>query len=155
MKGLGYALLVLAAVGCWIVWQVVRRASAGVQAVISPERYAIQKVEQMQDNALFAKALLTTNNSYPVPTDRWNALVRFDEDIAPAADKLRPYGEKWVAELEHVYFSLNEDRQYLPRIVSKLLAEAEQERERLSAEEEQERERRWAGEFRQPGGANS
>lgn len=62
---------------------------------------------------------------------KWAALVRFDPDISAAADKLRPYGTKWVDELGCGYFALNEDRRYLPQIVSKLQDEAEQEKAAL------------------------
>jgi ABC-type nickel/cobalt efflux system permease component RcnA len=49
MKGLGYLIPVFVFLGCWMIWQVLRRASAGAQAVIDPERYAIRKVVQMQE----------------------------------------------------------------------------------------------------------
>jgi len=37
-RALGYVLLLFLVVGIWIIWQIVRRASAGAQAIISPER---------------------------------------------------------------------------------------------------------------------
>jgi len=57
--------------------------------------------------------------------ERWRALSRYDDDIREATEKLRPFGEHWVNELARAYFALNEDRDYLPNIVSRLLAEAE------------------------------
>jgi len=49
-------------------------------------------------------------------TDRWNALLRFDDEIRAAAEKLRPFGDTWVAKLGQAYFALNEDRKYLAKI---------------------------------------
>jgi hypothetical protein len=56
--------------------------------------------------------------------ERWQALVRYDADVAAAADKLRPFGENWVEELCRSYFALREDKQYLPSIVGRLSEEA-------------------------------
>jgi hypothetical protein len=60
--------------------------------------------------------------------ERWHALVRYDADVAAAADRLRPFGEKWLEELGRSYFALNEDKQYLPTIVGRLSEEAAAER---------------------------
>jgi hypothetical protein len=62
-------------------------------------------------------------------TDRWNALLRFDDEIRTAAEQLRPFGDTWVYKLGQAYFTLNEDRKYLPNIVRELIAEAEAEAE--------------------------
>jgi hypothetical protein len=56
--------------------------------------------------------------------ERWHALVRYDADIAAAADQLRPSGEKWLEELGKAYFALNEDKHYLSAIVLRLSEEA-------------------------------
>jgi hypothetical protein len=40
-------------------------------------------------------------------TDRWNALVRYDEEIRAAAEELRPFGDFWVTELGKAYLALN------------------------------------------------
>ncbi len=69
--------------------------------------------------------------------DRWSALVKYDEEIRLAAQKLQPFGEQWVKELGKAYFALNEDRKYLPKIVERLLSEIEEERRA-----------RWANRFR-------
>jgi hypothetical protein len=116
-----------------MIWEVVRRASAGVQAVISPERYAIHKVMDMQRSMLpQAPSRLSPEHSH-----RWNALLRFDCDISAAAEKVRPLGERWLDELGQAYFALNEDKQYLPNIINRLTEEAE----RNKAE-------RWANNFK-------
>jgi hypothetical protein len=153
MKALGYVFLVFLVIGCWIIWQVIRRASAGAQAIINPERYAIQKVEQMQQDMLVGRLLLeresdpTDNKSYP--TDKWGALVKYDAEISEAAEQLRPYGEAWINKLGHAYFALEEDRSYLPNIVRRLLDEAKDEEERKRVKVELEANQRWARAFPQ------
>jgi hypothetical protein len=57
---------------------------------------------------------------------RWEALIKYDDEIRLAAEKLSPYGEIWVAKLGEAFLALDEDRKYLPNIVSRLSAEAEQ-----------------------------
>ena len=68
-------------------------------------------------------------------TDKWNALVRFDDEIRSYTEELRTFGDAWVAELREAYFTLNEDRKCLPNIVRKLTEEAKQaiETERIEA----------------------
>ena len=39
----------------------------------------------------------------PHLNEKWRALVKFDEDIAKAADTLRPFGDQWIAELGRGY----------------------------------------------------
>jgi hypothetical protein len=56
---------------------------------------------------------------------RWEALVRFDDEIREAAGKLVPFGSEWVDKLGEAFFTLNEDRTYLPNIVARLTEEAE------------------------------
>jgi hypothetical protein len=56
---------------------------------------------------------------------RWEALVRFDDEIREAAAKLIPFGPVWVNKLGEAFFALHEDRRYLPNIVARLTEEAE------------------------------
>jgi hypothetical protein len=74
-------------------------------------------------------------------TARWEALVRYDDEIRAAAERLRPFGEAWVSELGKAFFTLNEERKYLPNIVSRLMAEAEaaheEEQRKLDLEQEE------------------
>jgi hypothetical protein len=56
---------------------------------------------------------------------RWEALVRFDDEIREAAAKLIPFGSEWVDKLGEAFFALNEDRKYLPNILARLTEEAE------------------------------
>jgi hypothetical protein len=81
------------------------------------------------------------------PTDwaaRWDALVKYDDEIRTAAEKLLPFGTEWRDRLGEAFFALNENRSYLTNIVERLLDEAklEAEREKLEAERE------WKGLFR-------
>jgi hypothetical protein len=55
---------------------------------------------------------------------RWEALVRFDDEIREAAAKLIPFGPLWVARLGEAFLALHEDRRYLPNIVARLTEEA-------------------------------
>jgi hypothetical protein len=55
---------------------------------------------------------------------RWEALVRFDDEIREAALKLMPFGPTWVDRLGEAFFALAEDRKYLPNIVNRLMEEA-------------------------------
>jgi hypothetical protein len=72
--------------------------------------------------------------------ERWLALLRFDPEVREAADQLNPYGDKWISELGHAFFALDEERKFLPSIVSRLKQEADQERVR-------EEDCRWASNF--------
>jgi hypothetical protein len=56
---------------------------------------------------------------------RWEALVRYDDKIRAAAEKLFPFGDVWVDKLGEAFFTLNEDRKYLANIVEQLIKEAE------------------------------
>ena len=56
---------------------------------------------------------------------RWEALVRYDDEIREAATKLMPFGSTWVDKLGEAFLALNEDRKYLPNIVARLTEEAE------------------------------
>jgi hypothetical protein len=146
MKSLGYVLLIFVVVGVWIVWQIARRASAGAQAIISPERYAIQKVEKMQRDVLANDFVLKSPNDpaderFAKRRDKWDALVKFDPEISAAAEQLRPYGNVWIDRLGQAYFALEENRAYLPNIVDRLRHEAQED---ARAQTEREEAHRWA-----------
>jgi hypothetical protein len=153
MKALGYVFLIFLVIGCWIIWQIIRRASAGAQAILSPERYAMQKVERMKEGAIFGNPLTgdksdpADNKSYPA--EKWDALVKYDPEISAAADKLRPHGGTWIDKLGGAYFALQEERKYLPNILRKLLDEAEAEEVHEKARAEHESAQRWAKSFSQ------
>jgi hypothetical protein len=58
---------------------------------------------------------------------RWQALLKYDQDVAMAAQKLQPFGKKWIDELAAAYFVLN-DKVYLGPILEKIHKKAEDER---------------------------
>lgn len=61
-------------------------------------------------------------SSKPIPkksnSDKWDALVRYDNEIAAAAEKLRSYGQTWIGKFGREYSALKEDRRYLPNMIS-------------------------------------
>jgi len=69
---------------------------------------------------------------------KWNALVKYDNDIAMMAEKLRPLGQRWLDELASSYLALN-DKTYLPEIEQKIVAAA---KTAAAKEEMEEQERR-------------
>lgn len=62
-------------------------------------------------------------------TEKWDALLQYDDDLREAAETIRPMGDKWVDELARAYLILN-DKRYLPNIVTKIGAAARAELER-------------------------
>jgi hypothetical protein len=62
-------------------------------------------------------------------TEKWNALLQYDDDLREAAETIRPLGDKWADELARAYLILN-DKRYLPNIVTKIGAAARAELER-------------------------
>jgi hypothetical protein len=64
----------------------------------------------------------------PVVAERWAALVRYDDEIRAAAEQLIPFGNVWVEELGRAFFALAENREYLPKIVTRLLEDAKNDR---------------------------
>jgi len=67
----------------------------------------------------------------PSDNAKWNALVKYDSDIAASVETVRPLGPKWSAELASAYMALN-DKKYLSDIVAGI-------RERARLEEEEKR----------------
>lgn len=57
-------------------------------------------------------------------TSKWQALIAYDSEIRAAAEALSPYGDEWVERLGDAYFALEQDRSYLPSIVTRLKEEA-------------------------------
>jgi hypothetical protein len=55
---------------------------------------------------------------------RWGALIKYDDEIRAAAEKLVPYGPEWVQQLGDAFFALDENRSYLANIVERLVNEA-------------------------------
>ncbi|HTT98434.1 MAG TPA: hypothetical protein VMF58_10315 [Rhizomicrobium sp.] len=76
---------------------------------------------------------------------KWAALLKYDTDIAAAADLVRPLGSKWEDELAVAYLTLNEKR-YLSDIVARISDGARLEREEKEKAQAQEAELRLASE---------
>lgn len=62
----------------------------------------------------------------PYDVDKWEAIVKYDDDIAMVEQKLRPLGEKWVDEFARAFLILN-DKKYLAAIVQKIIKAAREE----------------------------
>lgn len=59
---------------------------------------------------------------------KWNALVKYDDDIGRVAEQLKLLGDKWVDIFAADYLALG-DKAYLPAIIRKILEQAKEERE--------------------------
>jgi hypothetical protein len=62
---------------------------------------------------------------------RWDALAKYDPDIAPVVERVRPLGQKWIDELATSYLALN-DKTYLASIEQKIAAAAKAEADELA-----------------------
>ena len=69
------------------------------------------------------------SNQRAFDTEKWNALLQYDDDLQEAAEFIRPLGDKWVNELARAYLILD-DKRYLPNILKKISAAAQQELQR-------------------------
>jgi hypothetical protein len=107
--------------------------------------YEIKNLLAAINNSLIKTSTISVNSSTDTIAgfDRaqWNALIQYDKDIAIVAEKLAPFGDKWMDEFASSYMALN-DKAYLPQIEQKLIAAAraeaeENERQRIKAAEEQ------------------
>jgi hypothetical protein len=57
----------------------------------------------------------------------WQALLKYDRELAKIATKLRGLGDKWVDELARSYLASN-DKSDLPNIITQILADVRRER---------------------------
>jgi hypothetical protein len=62
-------------------------------------------------------------NSDDFDRKKWDALLKYDPEIAQVAGKLRQLGDHWVDELARSYLAIN-DKTYLPVIVQQIIADA-------------------------------
>lgn len=96
------------------------------------------KISQPQDNQKLSlaeaeKKIGVSSTIVEFDQVKWNALLKYDSDIALIADKIRPFGKKWLNEFASSYFALN-DKQYLPEIERKILDAARKEAEEKEQE---------------------
>lgn len=68
------------------------------------------------------------DTSPPFNRAKWNALVKYDDDIGRVVEQLKLLGDKWVDVFAADYLALN-DKNYLPAIIRKILEQAKEERE--------------------------
>lgn len=105
-------------IGVWI-WAIVSAATSEPQPI--------------QVNVVSHQAPPTTNfaaniSRSPAVTRtydfaKWEALTRFDPEVARAAESVRPYGDYWVHQFAQSYLALN-DKSYLGRITEKIISDA-------------------------------
>ncbi len=109
----------------------VKLQSSFVQRV-APERHAAEPLNPNADfishpsgglESTAASAASTSHSHKPYDREKWAALLKYDEDIARVAARIRPLGEQWLDELARAYLALN-DKQYLGRIEEKIIADA-------------------------------
>lgn len=62
------------------------------------------------------------NSAASVDLDKWNTLIRYDDDISHAVAQLEPYGAAAIDKLRVVYTALN-DKSKLDKIVADIQAE--------------------------------
>lgn len=70
--------------------------------------------------------------SPPVAYDsaKFDALMKYDDEIRSAVEEVRPLGERWIAELGREYLLIN-SKEYLPRIIAKIRDDAAREAEEM------------------------
>ncbi|MBK3660379.1 hypothetical protein JJE66_03815 [Bradyrhizobium diazoefficiens] len=64
---------------------------------------------------------------------KWDALLKYDDELARIAALLEPLGKKWSDRLASDYLAIN-DKRYLPEIARKIMLDARAERDREDAE---------------------
>jgi hypothetical protein len=82
----------------------------------------VAPVEPSRPAPLLAANIDTQSGGYD--QQKWRALIRFDDEISAAAEKVRAMGGEWEDELARSYLQLN-DKSYLDLIVKKILSEAQ------------------------------
>lgn len=59
----------------------------------------------------------------PFDRNKWQTLVRYDDELRAAAERIRALGSKWEDELAEEYLKIN-DKTYLLKIVQRIEADA-------------------------------
>jgi hypothetical protein len=93
------------------------------------------------------RKMTSDQKALPLDREKWQALEKYDSEIATIANKLRVLGDKWVDEFARAYLALG-DKQHLPNIVQKIIADARLEAQKLEEKniaDDRLRRRRWRG----------
>jgi len=72
------------------------------------------------------RAITDPNPTRDYDKQKWAALLEYDDEVADAANEVRPLGQRWLDELAWAYLALN-DKDVLPTIVFKIVNQARQE----------------------------
>jgi hypothetical protein len=67
-----------------------------------------------------------TERTVAYDRNKWNALVKYDDEIALIANKLKPLGQRWVDEFASSYLALD-DKRHLPNLIRKIITDARNE----------------------------
>ena len=116
---------------------------------LAPDNLASAQIEHEPSSGASIGSAATTSSSAAVAPalDRakWEALLKYDNDIAAVANRLHPLGARWLDEFASSYLALN-DKTYLQSIEQKIVAAAaleseKREQERITREKAAEQER--------------
>ena len=85
-------------------------ASAPTSRVVSLAENNATEVSEVNENGAIQ----------PSQMSRWNALIRYDAELAAADEKIQPLGQGWIGRLAKEYFAAN-SKANLPRIVENII----------------------------------
>jgi hypothetical protein len=111
-----------------------------------PDNFASSPTSASPSHSAFAwKPIAEPQFASTFDRTKWNALVKYDDDIGRVAEEVRKLGDKWVDVLAADYLALG-DKSYLPQIIRKILEDSARERkaqelDRAAASQESERQR--------------
>ena len=131
---LHYQLLGVGSIGQLFVFSI---GATAALAIIAGLQQPITPVDQRPDTGEPAPANQPSASSAARVFDRakWNALLKYDTDVAAAAEKISPFGSKWMDELASSFLTLN-DKSYLNQIVEQVSAHAKAEMDKVAREQD-------------------
>lgn len=100
------------------------KSSASESETLLPTGGEEQKGPQSSNSHARVSAGLKPELLAGAAKSKWQALIVYDPEIRAAAEVLSPYGDEWVERLGDAYFALEQDRSYLPSIVTRLKEDA-------------------------------
>jgi|SRR5947209_6365809 len=102
--------------------------TVGIAGQQGQARQAQLKPSSQQDASFEWKLLASPQQTPQFDRAKWNALVKYDDDIGRVAEEVGRLGEKWVDIFAADYLALG-DKSYLPSIIRKILEQAKDDRE--------------------------